>query len=128
MKHILIFLLTMLYVTGFSQSWVKYIQTNEDEVVNSCIENPEGGYLLSVSKGDYSNDDAGRLKYREIIYKMSAQGMISDSIVFRDSDSTLVGMGSFITCANGLFYWGCIHSIQNGFASIGYRFVRLNYT
>ncbi len=124
MNRFLILILLFFTLSAFAQTWVKHIQTNEDEEVRSAIETPTGGYLLSVAKGQFDENDPGRMKYRNTVYKMNAYGVITDSMAFNHSFWQYNVMGYFINNGNETFYWGMVISKLAPNPYLGYRFVR----
>ena len=90
MKTILIFLqllFIMFPFTADSQSFIRDIKTTEDELCIGFIENPQGGYFISILRGTYKESDPLLLEYRNIIYKMDVMGNLTDSVSLPGNDS-----------------------------------------
>jgi hypothetical protein len=90
MKRLEIFLLIVilaLNITSHSQSFVHQIATDEDEFAYTGFELPSGGYILYLTKGEYTFLDRGRICQRDILLKLDIGGNFMDSLVFLDTDT-----------------------------------------
>jgi hypothetical protein len=126
-----LFFLIFLFTSNatYCQSFVKVLNTNEDECLNFSIENPYGGYIVTLSKGTYSASDRGRISERDILLKLDALGNDLDSLVIDDS-----GILKFLLCGlvklqneNEFIAWGANYISPNLLDPVSIRIIRLTY-
>ncbi len=110
-----------------AQSFIKSIQTEEDEFEYSAIETPEGGYLVYLVKGVFSYSDEGRVSHRDIILKLDALGNELDSLVLNDSDSLKFQISGLLKYQDEFIIWGSNYKATNLYYPVSVRIVRMDY-
>jgi len=130
MKNLLTIIIAILVLSGIqakSQSFIKDIKTTEDEICIGFVENPQGGYFISILRGTYQESDPGLLGYRNIIYKMDVEGNLTDSVTFADTDSLNFAGGVLMLNGEELVTTSPVYAIGDNYHNCALRITRLNF-
>lgn len=123
-------LLLIISVAHFStaQSFIRKIATTEDEVCWGALENPQGGYILHIQRGQYSDNDPGRFHHRDIFLKLDSQANLIDSLEFSDSDTAWFCVQKTLKWNNEIIITGLLFDPLVYGRSIGFRIIRIDYS
>jgi hypothetical protein len=123
----LLFLITVYPLIAVSQSFVIDFKTTEDEICVGFVENPQGGYFVSILRGTYQESDPAMLEYRNIVYKMDDMGNLTDSVTFEDTDSLNFAGGTILLSGEDVIITSTVFAKNDMYNNRALRITTLNF-